>query len=178
MTQPLIKCVFFDRDGIVNHPPPPERRYVTHRDYFELIPEFVDVLRFVRSRGYEAVVVTNQSGIARGRMTEGAVHDIHQHLHEILVTHGLALLDVIMCPSDDEAHPSRKPNPGMLLEAARRHHIDLPASWMVGDQERDITAGQRAGCRTILVATDTFSTAAEFRVHDLKELLPLLDKLL
>ena len=173
-----IKCVFFDRDGIVNRPPPPERRYVTHRDYFELIPEFVDVLRQVRARGYEAVVVTNQSGIARGRMTEADAHDIHRHLEELLAGHGLHLLDVVMCPSDDDRHPDRKPNPGMLLTAARRHAIDLPSSWMVGDQERDVEAGRRAGCRTILVEAGDRSTAAEFHVRGMKELADLLERVL
>lgn len=173
-----MKCVFFDRDGIVNVPPPPERRYVTHRDYFDLIPEFVDALRLVRARGYEGVVVTNQSGIARGRMTEKDAHDIHEHLHRLLAGHGLRLLDVVMCPSDDDHHPDRKPNPGMLLTAARRHDIDLKASWMVGDQERDILAGARAGCRTILVADGEKATSAEFRVRNMTDLLPLLERLL
>jgi histidinol-phosphate phosphatase family protein len=176
--QAKIKCVFFDRDGIVNRPPPPERRYVTHRDHFEMIPEFVDVLKLVRARGYEAVVVTNQSGIARGRMTENDVREIHEHLNGLLAARGAALLDIVMCPSDDDGHPDRKPNPGMLLTAAKRHAIDLPASWMVGDQERDIVAGQRAGCRTVLVAGDTKPTAAEFRVATMTELMRLLDKLL
>lgn len=162
-------CVFFDRDGIVNRPPTADR-YVRHWGEFELIPEFVDVLRAVSELGYEAVVVTNQKGIATGRMTHDAVNEIHTNLSEVLARHGLRLLDVVVCPSGDDSHPDRKPNPGMLLEAARRHDLDLPRSWMVGDHERDVEAGRRAGCRTVFVGVPAQAVHADFLVKDVGSL--------
>lgn len=168
-------CVFFDRDGIVNRPPTLDR-YVRRWEEFELVPEFLDVLRLVHERGYEAVVVTNQKGIATGHMTQEDVDRIHRNLTALLAQHGLGLLDIVMCPSADEGHSHRKPNPGMLVEAARRHVLDLSRSWMVGDNERDVEAGRRAGCRTVLVAPSGQATAADFRAGSMAELVALLKK--
>ncbi len=162
-------CVFFDRDGIVNRPPTADR-YVRHWGEFEPIPEFIEVLRAVKELGYEAVVVTNQKGIATGRMTREAVNEIHRNLSESLGRHGLRLLDVVVCESGDDDHPDRKPNPGMLLGAARRHDLDLSRSWMVGDHERDVEAGRRAGCRTVFVGPPEPPVNADYRVANIGEL--------
>ena len=167
-------CVFFDRDGIVNEPPDPEP-YVVGTDRFRLLPDFVRVLRIVSSRGYPAVIVTNQRGIALGRMTEADVDRIHDVLQASLAEDGLTLLDIYVCPHDDDDHPWRKPNPGMLEAAARDHDLDLSASWMIGDSERDIAAGRRAGCRTIRVAADAVSTAADVHVDDMAGLVEYLE---
>ncbi len=168
-------CVFFDRDGIVNARPDPAKRYITRWEEFELLPDFPAVLRVVRDRGYEAVVVTNQKGVATGRMSHADVTDIHDRLLAVLSERGVPLLDVIVCTAADDAHPNRKPNPGMLLEAARKHGLDLSRSWMVGDQERDIEAGRRAGCKTVLVDDRHHETRADFKVETLKELRALLE---
>lgn len=162
-------CVFFDRDGIVNRPPT-RARYVRHWREFELVPEFLDVLRAVAEHGYEAVIVTNQRGITTGQMTQQDVDEIHRNLADTLRRHHLGLLDILVCPADDDRHPHRKPNPGMLLEAARRHQLDLDQSWMVGDSEKDVEAGRRAGCRTILVAAGHPETRADHVVRDMAEL--------
>lgn len=162
-------CVFFDRDGIVNRPPT-RARYVRNWGEFELVPEFLDVLRAVAERGYEAVMVTNQRGISTGQMTREDVDEIHQKLAATLRRHGLGFLDILVCPAADDGHPHRKPNPGMLLEAARRHDLDLARSWMVGDSEKDVEAGRRAGCRTILVAPGHSETRADHVVRDAAEL--------
>jgi D-glycero-D-manno-heptose 1,7-bisphosphate phosphatase len=174
MTDSLDRCVFFDRDGIVNVSPGPG--YVARWDDFELLPGFIEVLRLVDRRGYSAVVVTNQRGVARGVVDLDAVVRIHRKLREQLAgEHGLALLDVLMCPHDEGECECRKPRPGMLLEAARRHGLDLEASWMIGDSERDVEAGRRAGCRTVLVGAGAAGTVADFRVDDLEELKSLLE---
>ncbi|MBM4142750.1 MAG: HAD-IIIA family hydrolase [Lentisphaerae bacterium] len=170
----MRKCVFFDRDGIVNRSPGPDR-YVKDWSEFELLPEFVDVLRVVRERGYDAVIATNQRGVARGMVSLEALHDIHRRLRARLAReHGLELLDVFFCPHEEGACDCRKPRPGMLTAAAARHGIDLGASWMVGDDERDVEAGRRAGCRTIRVAPAGVATAADFRADDLAALRALL----
>lgn len=161
-------CVFFDRDGIINHPPTLDR-YVRNWEEFRLIPEFLDVLRLVLDRGYEAVVVTNQKGVATGRMSQEDVDGIHRNLRDLLEKRKLRLRDILVCTSGDENHTHRKPNPGMLLEAAEKYGLDLSASWMVGDNEKDVEAGRRAGCRTVLVG-GSGATKADFRMPDLNAL--------
>lgn len=147
------KCVFFDRDGIVNVPPGPG--YVERWEDFQLMPEFPDVLRKVQAMGYVVVIVTNQRGVARGIMTQAEVDRIHANLRMVLERdHGLQLLDIVCCPHEKDSCACRKPQPGMLLDAAERHGLDLGASWMIGDRESDIEAGRRAGCRTIRVSDD------------------------
>jgi D-glycero-D-manno-heptose 1,7-bisphosphate phosphatase len=173
----MRKCVFFDRDGIANESPGPG--YVERWEDFRLLPSFVAALRMARARGYEGVVVTNQSGVAKGIMTIEAVERIHSNLRELLSRrHGLPLLDILFCPHADGQCDCRKPQPGMLVRAARRHGIDLAASWMVGDSERDIEAGRRAGCRTILVAPAGADTAADCRAGDGDDLVAVLSRVL
>lgn len=164
-------CVFFDRDGIVNHPPDDAKRYVMHEDDFHLLPGFTDALRVVLAKGYKAVIVTNQSGVSKGRMTQADLDRIHNKLHNLLKAEGLALDDVIECTSSDDAHPNRKPNPGMLLDAARKHRLDLARSWMIGDQEKDVTAGRRAGvARTVKVRALPNQSEADFQIGSMREL--------
>ncbi|MBP7829637.1 MAG: HAD-IIIA family hydrolase [Kiritimatiellae bacterium] len=163
-------CVFFDRDGIVNRSPGPG--YVERVEDFYLLPEFVEALRVVRARGYEAVIVTNQRGVALGRMTAETVQAMHDELARRLRAEGLDLLDIRVCTANDNSHPDRKPNPGMILTAARRHGLDLSRSWMVGDHERDMEAGRRAGCRTVLVGGEGEPQPAstDFRIRDMADL--------
>jgi D-glycero-D-manno-heptose 1,7-bisphosphate phosphatase len=166
----MIRCVFFDRDGVVNRYPG-AGAYVERWADFHLLPDFVETLRIVRLRGYAAVIVTNQRGVALGRMGRETVEDMHRRLRDVLRTeHGLDLLDILYCPHDEGACDCRKPAPGMLLEAARRHDIDLRRSWMVGDSEKDVEAGRRAGCRTILVDDSRAPTRADARVADMAAL--------
>lgn len=153
-------CIFFDRDGIVNEPPDPER-YVLGVDRFHVLPAFLEALRVVNRRGYAAVIVTNQQGVSRGVLAEETLQAIHDRLRAILSDEGLTLLDLYTCPHGG-GHPDRKPNPGMLLRAAAEHDLDLSRSWMIGDRESDILAGHAAGCLgTLRVAPPPVETAAE-----------------
>jgi D-glycero-D-manno-heptose 1,7-bisphosphate phosphatase len=158
------KCVFFDRDGIVNESPG-QGRYVTRWDDFHLIPEFPVCLRSVLKMGYQAAIVTNQRAVARGLMTLEDLEDIHRRLKRLLKRrYGLALLDIACCPHNENECSCRKPNPGMILALAKKHNLDLAGSWMVGDSETDVEAGRRAGCRTILVADKDGRVKADARV--------------
>lgn len=125
----------------------------------EGVPEGV---RALRDAGYRLIVVTNQGGVARGLYSEQDVDAVHQRIAALLdETTGLrgAIDRFYYCPFHPEAaveryrgeHPWRKPGPGMLLQAAKDMDLDLAASWLVGDQERDIRAGRAAGCRTVLI---------------------------
>lgn len=173
----MKKCVFFDRDGIVNEAPGPG--YVERWDDFIIVPEFVDVLRKVSGLGYVAVVVTNQRCVALGTVSITVLNGIHDNLCRVLrEEHGLDLLDIMVCPHDNNECDCRKPKPGMLLNAAERHNIDLAASWMIGDSERDIEAGLTAGCRTIIVNPVDDVTAADFKVSDMSELVSMIDGIL
>jgi histidinol-phosphate phosphatase family protein len=173
----LHPCVFFDRDGIINAPPPPEDRYILHPDRFRIIPGFLQALRITQAKGYRAIVITNQKCISRGLLSRDELDAIHERMHQLIHAAGLELTAVYFCPHGEDDHPNRKPNPGMLLQAAGDHDIDLQQSWMIGDNEKDIAAGQTAGCCcTVRVAPDKVNTKADFHIHSMSELPPLLEK--
>jgi D-glycero-D-manno-heptose 1,7-bisphosphate phosphatase len=142
-------AVFLDRDGTLNA----ECGFVTRPDQLCLLPGAANAVRLLREAGLACVVVTNQSAVGRGLITEGELHRIHEELVRQLREAGTFLDGLYTCtaaPGSD--HPERKPAPGMLLRAARELALDLTQSWMVGDSGRDILAGRRAGCRgSILV---------------------------
>ena len=166
MPPPLRPCVFFDRDGIANRSPGPG--YVNHLDDFHVLPGFADCVRAAADKGYPSVVVTNQRGLARGLTPPAQLDAMHAKLRAELAREGLELLDVLVCPADDDAHPDRKPNPGMLRTAAQRHRLDLAKSWMVGDRESDVATGRNAGvAATVLVDPGSAPTAATWRVPDM-----------
>src|SRR5215204_3756905 len=164
------KAVFLDRDGtlIVN------RHYGSDPDGIELLDGVVEGLVALRGAGYKLLLVSNQSGVARGYFDEGAVARMHDRLQRMLDRHGVALDGLEYCPHhpDGVAPPyaaecsCRKPAPGMLRRAARKHGVNLSASWMVGDIEADIAAGHRAGARTVLVGPEKITMSPDFRAED------------
>ena len=153
---PSRRAVFLDRDGTLIHDP----GYLSDPDGVRLLPGVVDGLRALASRGFVLVVVTNQSGIARGRYTVVDYERVADRLDEALEAEGVELAASYFCPYHpdgvvppfDVEHEDRKPNPGMWRRAAQDLDIDLAASWSIGDGERDIVAGKRAGSRGILLA--------------------------
>ncbi len=155
-------CVFFDRDGIVNRSPGPG--YVERLEDFHLQPDFFRAMQVVQDKGYVSILITNQRGVARGCLTRETLDRIHEWMRSELAGRGLDFLDIYVCTDLDDDHPWRKPNPGMILAAAEDHDLDLSRSWMVGDQAGDVTAGRRAGCRTILVADRQGDIPADFHV--------------
>ncbi len=143
------KPCFLDRDGVINKAfvrdgkpfSPP-----TQQD-LEILPGVPEALRDLRSHGYKLLVVTNQPDVARGKQSQQALDAIHNELRA-----KLPLDDILACVHTDEDNcDCRKPLPGMLLEAAKKHNIDMAASYMIGDRWKDIEAGYNAGCKTILV---------------------------
>jgi D,D-heptose 1,7-bisphosphate phosphatase len=164
------KAVFLDRDGtlIVN------RHYGSDPGGIELLAGVAEGLRKLREAGYKLVLVSNQSGVARGYFDEGAVARMHDRLQRMLNRHGAALDGLEYCPHHPEGImppyaiecACRKPAPGMLLRAARKHSVNLSASWMVGDIETDVEAGRRAGTRTVLVGPETAQPPPDHKATD------------
>ncbi len=170
------KCVFFDRDGIVNTSPGPG--YVERWQDFHLIPEFVVSAKIAAAKGYAVAIATNQRGVARGIMTQETLDDIHTRLRSALAASGVSLLGIFCCTHERDVCHCRKPQPGLLLQAAELHDIDLAASWMVGDRETDIDTGRAAGCRTVLVGLPDAESNADFRVADMAALPGILERVL
>lgn len=152
----MRRAVFLDRDGTINI----EKEYLYLAKDFEFIPGVVEAIQLLNQAGVMVVVVTNQSGVARGYYTEDDVVNLHRHIARELELSGAHIDAWLFCPHHPTGRGSyalqcncRKPLPGMLQEAAERYDICLEESTMIGDKQADIEAGQAAGCHTILVRT-------------------------
>ncbi|MBU2056030.1 MAG: D-glycero-beta-D-manno-heptose 1,7-bisphosphate 7-phosphatase [Proteobacteria bacterium] len=150
-------AVFLDRDGTINE----EVGYLDRIEKLRLIPGAAEAIRLINKSGMKAVVVTNQSGVARGMFDEGFVHQVNTRLREMLRAEGAFLDGIYFCPH----HPTegrgnylmscdcRKPSPGLLLRAEEELRLDLAHSCVIGDTLKDIEAGTRAGMKGVLVRT-------------------------
>ena len=143
--------VFLDRDGVLN------RRimdgYVTCLDEFEILPGVLPALALLTRAGFRLAVVTNQQGIALGRMTRADVDAVHEHLRETAAAHGAVLDEFYVCPHHrDVGCPCRKPKPGLLDQAFAHAPIDWSRATLIGDSDRDIEAGKARGVTTIKIA--------------------------
>ena len=153
-TQP---AVFLDRDGTLNT----EVEFLTRVEEFRLLPGVPPAIARLREAGYAAVVVSNQSVVARGLLSEAGLEEVHREMERQLARGGAELDGIYYCPHHPEfGNPPyrqdcgcRKPKPGLLQRAASDLGLDLAASTMVGDSLRDLQAGWHAGCRSILVLT-------------------------
>jgi len=143
------RAVFLDRDGVINRAVVRDGRpYPADRvEDLDLLPGVPEALALLKAAGYLLIVVTNQPDVARGTQSRSAVEAIHARLASLL-----PIDEFRTCYHDDaDACACRKPKPGMILEAASAHGVDLQVSVMVGDRWRDITAGKRAGCATVFL---------------------------
>lgn len=167
----MNKALFLDRDGTINV----EVNYLYRPEEFVPLPGIFDLARAAARRGYLLIVCTNQSGIARGYYTEEEYRRLTAHMERLFAAEGCPLHAVYHCPLLEG--PYRKPEPGMFLQAAREHGLDMAASLSLGDKERDVRAARAAGVsRNYLLSdaplpNDSQATAA---VASLRELLPLL----
>lgn len=158
------KCIFLDRDGVLNVD---RVDYVYRMEEFIIPPGVGEALRTLKDAGYLLVIITNQSGIAKGIYKREDVYMIHQAIQDGT---GVALDDIYFCPYHEkfDSHSlTRKPGSLLIEKAAAKYNVDMDASWMVGDHERDITAGTRAGLRTIRIAPTGTETKATHLVDDL-----------
>jgi len=148
-------AVFLDRDGTINE----EMGYINHLDRFVLLPGVAEAIRRINENGLMAVVVTNQSGAARGYFPLGLIDQIHQKMRHLLKAEGAFLDGVYTCAhappeaGQCEACDCRKPRIGLMLQAAHELRIDLQRSYVVGDRLKDIEMARNAGAQAILVLT-------------------------
>ncbi len=153
------KAFFLDRDGTLNV----DKRFIKKAEEIELCPGAVEAVRLINESGYLAIIVSNQSVIARGEASFAEVERMMERVGELLAEGGAHIDDWFYCPH----HPDggfagevpelkiecscRKPQPGLLLQAAEKYQIDLERSYMIGDSFRDVGAGRNAGCTAYLL---------------------------
>lgn len=149
------KAIFLDRDDTIIE----DSGYISSAEQVKLIPFAAGALVELRKMGYKLIVVSNQSGIARGLFTEQALAQIHEKLKLLLAEQNAYLDRIYYCPYHPDGAVAkyrkdsdwRKPKPGMLVAASKEMKISLKNSWMIGNDYRDIAAGKSAGCKTILI---------------------------
>lgn len=144
------RAVFLDRDGTIAE----ETGYVNHVSRFSVFPFAAAAIRRLNEAGIPVIVITNQSGVARGFFPEEMIHRVHEKMTTVLATGGARVDGIYYCPHDSSVEcECRKPNPGMPQRAAREHNLELEGSFLVSDRFVDLDMGKKSGCRSILVMT-------------------------
>ena len=162
------KAVFLDRDGTINE----DFGYVCQLEDLKFLPNVVAGLKLLQARGYKLIIITNQSGIARGYYSIDDYHKLTSHMLKTLKEEGVRIDDIYYCPHGPEERCScRKPSPKMVIDAAEKHNIKLEESFFVGDKEADIRTGKAAGCKTIMVLTGQGKNGLGDADHDADDLL-------
>jgi len=173
----MSRAAFLDRDGVINRKPL-EGEYVTCWEEMQLLPGVSHAIGLLNRAGFRVIVVTNQRCVAKGLVSTAVLEAMHQRMCEELAEKGAHIAEIYYCPHEfNPACSCRKPLPGMLLSAARKHDIDLATSWMIGDSEIDVEAGRNAGCKTARVLTHDENATRECDVVAFS-LLDAVDKLL
>jgi len=152
---PLNKAIFLDRDGTLN----PDPGYISNPDDFELFPDVPESLKQLREAGYLLILITNQSGIARGMITIEQLECIHNKLASLLQKHDVKLDAIYYCPHHPDFPDAkgisecncRKPKPGLISKALIEWNIDIENSFMIGDKKSDINIGLNTGAKPIFI---------------------------
>lgn len=170
------KATFLDRDGVINWKPPGDG-YVTRWEDMCFLPGVAESVALLNRVGFRVIVVSNQRCVAKGLITSETLDSMHRQMCDWFAAAGARIDAVYYCPH--EKHPPcacRKPEPGMLLAAARAHQIDLAASWMIGDSDVDVQAGKNAGCKTVRLmrAHETVKNGADVVARSLLEAIHLI----
>jgi len=145
------RAVFLDRDGTMAKDVP----YCSRPENFKLFPDTAKAIKLLSEYGFKVIVITNQSGIARGYFTEEALDKIHDKMQRMLAEEGTCVNGIYFCPHHPEDNcDCRKPKPKLILQAARDFDIDLKQSFVVGDLQTDIEMSKAVGCSTVLISRE------------------------
>jgi len=167
----MNKAIFLDRDGVINVDKKPILiehlgktviGYAHKPEHFEFIPRAIEALKKLSNTNYLLIIITSQSGIGRGYFSEDQFQEFNKYMLNIFEKEGIKIHDIFFCPHHPEKGVGkykidcncRKPKPGMILNAAKKHNINLKESFVIGDSRRDIEMGENAGCKTIFVNTN------------------------
>ena len=167
----LDKVIFLDRDGVVNK----ETNYLYETTKFEFIDGVFEACSSFKALGYKIIIITNQSGIARGYYSNNDFKKLTEWMLEKFKDNNIDILDVLYCPHSPNSNClCRKPKPGLIFEAYKKFQINIKESWLIGDQETDIETARAAGINnTILVKSghpvDELNSNASFILKSIKE---------
>ena len=166
-----IKTIFLDRDGVINR----EVNYLYEIKNFKFIDGVFEACQHFQKLNYEIIIVSNQSGIARGYFKENDYIKLNKWMIKKFEQKKISILDTFYCPhGPDSKCNCRKPQPGMFLEAQQKHNISMQDSWMIGDKETDISAAKNAGIfNTILVRSghsiDDSNSSSTYIINSIKD---------
>ncbi len=168
----MHKAVFFDKDGTINEDP----GYLKHYQDLKLLPHAAAAIKLLNEAGFKVIVASNQSGVARGMLSEDMLQAINKTLQKKILSKGAHIDDIYYCPHHAEhgVYPyrtecdCRKPAPGLIKKAVKKYGIDLAKSFMVGDTLADIETGKKANLKTILVLTGKGKETEKNLVNDHK----------
>ena len=149
----MNKAVFLDRDGVINK----EIGFVFRVEDFVLTGDIIESLRKLQDAGFIFIVVTNQSGIAKELYKHEDVERVHTYMLSLMKENGITISEIYYCPhhSDIEPCTCRKPDSGMLEKGIARFNIDVSKSFLIGDKERDVQAGEKAGVKAFHIKSDS-----------------------
>ena len=166
-----LKTIFLDRDGVINK----EVKYLFRIADFEFIEGVFDACLYFHNLDYKIIIISNQSGIARGYYNENDYQRLTEWMLNQFNNKGIPILDILYCPHGPESKCNcRKPKPGMLIEAKYKYNISMDDSWMIGDKESDIEAANLAGItNTILVRSghliNESNSNSKFTIDSIKQ---------
>lgn len=149
-----MRYLFIDRDGVVNKDPGgwTKTDYVTNWGDFHFIPGTLEALKILKEKDIKVIVASNQGGVNRGLYTKAELREVNSFMLKEIEKAGGAIEEVFYCiHRDEDKCGCRKPKPGMLGSAARKYGVDPKTTYFIGDTSKDISAGLRMGCKTILV---------------------------
>ncbi|KKK36132.1 histidinol phosphatase [Mesobacillus campisalis] len=173
----MKQAVFLDRDGVLNEVLSARVKFVNTPKDLYLLDGAAEAVAELGKSGYDIFVVTNQGGVGLGFLKEKDLKKIHDHLTKLVQEQGGTIKEIAYCAHKPKAGcECRKPNAGMLFDLAVRHDLDLARSVMVGDHERDIEAGKKAGCKTVFIGSE--ETGADRSAPTLQAAVPHILELL
>ncbi|WP_442596079.1 D-glycero-alpha-D-manno-heptose-1,7-bisphosphate 7-phosphatase [Neobacillus sp. D3-1R] len=174
----MKQAIFLDRDGVINEVLSHRVKFVNKPEHLYLLEGAAEAIAEFTKADYDVFVVTNQGGVGLGFLKEKELHRIHERLCELVGEKGGKLKEITYCPHKPKAGcECRKPNAGLLLDLAKKYDIDLKRSVMVGDHERDIEAGKKAGCKTVFIGNEETSAdqKADSLLSAVEDILELLE---